>query len=238
MAGLNRLSPLPLYAQLARQVQARIAAGTYPPGTAIPSEHALCEEFDVGRPTVRQATEELTKLGMVERRRGAGTFVNPQVNAVDLFTLGGTIRSFKDRGVELTTRLLNVCQRATHEDNRAGFTFQRVGFVCGEPIVLENFWFDEHTFPDLDTLPLAGQSLSQLVQRHFGLVPLSADQVFSAVDLNRKQAELLGTRPRASALSVERSLHFSIGRSLVHVHMLCKKDARFTFTQTIGGYIA
>lgn len=192
----------------------------------------------MGRPTVRQATEELAKLGMVERRRGAGTFVNAQINAVDLFTLGGTIRSFKDKGVELTTRLLSSCERVVHQDGRDGFALERLCFVAEEPIVLESFWLDEQSFPDLDKLPLAGQSLSRLVQRHFGLVPLSADQVFSAVQLNNRQASLLQTRTKASALSVERRLHFSIGSDLVQVHMLCKKDARFTFTQTIGGHIA
>ena len=45
------------------------------PGAPLPSEAELCERFSVSRMTVRQALAELTNDGLVERRRGQGTFV-------------------------------------------------------------------------------------------------------------------------------------------------------------------
>src|SRR5918998_2538658 len=45
------------------------------PGDPLPSEAELCERFSVSRMTVRQALAELTNDGLVERRRGQGTFV-------------------------------------------------------------------------------------------------------------------------------------------------------------------
>ena len=61
VAPLNADSPVPLYHQLADLLQERIRAGEYPAGSKIPSEPELARTFGIGRPTVRQATELLTR---------------------------------------------------------------------------------------------------------------------------------------------------------------------------------
>jgi len=237
VAELNRASPLPLYAQLARQVEARILSGTYASGSTIPSENALSDEFGVGRPTVRQATDELIKKGLLKRRRGAGTFVREGAAAIDLFSLGGTIRSFEDKGVSLTTRLVKRPVLAKNDDGKLGYQVTRLSSAEGEPILLEEFWLDREVFVDFDQLPISGRSLSQMVSNHYGLVPLGADQAFLVVALKPDQARHLSARARQPALLVKRNLHFSIAKSAVSVQMLCKKDARYTFCQSIGGHL-
>jgi GntR family transcriptional regulator len=238
MAELNRQSPLPLYAQLAQQVESRIRKGTYALGSTIPSEHSLCDEFGVGRPTVRQATDELVRKGLIERRRGQGTFVRNKIEAIDLFSLGGTMRSFSDRGLMLRTQLMGQLEHGCHEDGRDGVRLRRIAHVGNDPVLIEDFWFDGQVFDGLETLPLSGQSLSLIVQERYGLAPLGADQVFSALHLSEEQAKLLDDCPGAAALCVQRSLHFSMAKDAVLVRMICKQDARYKFFQTIGGHIA
>ncbi|MFC4908860.1 GntR family transcriptional regulator [Actinomadura gamaensis] len=70
--------PEPLYEQIAAVLAARIAQGTYPPRRRIPSEAAICEEFDVSRPTARSAVALLADRGLVHTVRGKGTFVTEQ----------------------------------------------------------------------------------------------------------------------------------------------------------------
>jgi DNA-binding GntR family transcriptional regulator len=65
----------PLYANLARDIEAAISGGAHPPGTLLPGEKALAERNGVSRATVRAALDILEKAGVVERRRGAGTRV-------------------------------------------------------------------------------------------------------------------------------------------------------------------
>jgi GntR family transcriptional regulator len=67
--------PEPLYEQIAAVLAARIADGTYPPRRRIPAEAALCEEFDVSRPTARSAVRLLNERGLTRTVRGKGTFV-------------------------------------------------------------------------------------------------------------------------------------------------------------------
>lgn len=65
----------PKYAQLVTELQRRIEAGRYAPGTAMPSEHQLIDEFGVSRPTVVAALRVLRDQGWIDSRQGKGRFV-------------------------------------------------------------------------------------------------------------------------------------------------------------------
>ncbi|MFF4617871.1 GntR family transcriptional regulator [Nonomuraea jabiensis] len=65
----------PKYAQLVQALQRRIESGTYPPGSLLPSEHQLIQEFDVSRPTVVAALRVLREQGWIESQQGKGRFV-------------------------------------------------------------------------------------------------------------------------------------------------------------------
>jgi GntR family transcriptional regulator of arabinose operon len=73
--SLQRDSGIPLYAQVSEILMQRILDGEWPPGTSLPAEPDLCEEFGVARGTLRQALSKLESMGYVRRERGRGTFV-------------------------------------------------------------------------------------------------------------------------------------------------------------------
>lgn len=60
---------------IAEQILGQITAGSIPVGTRLPSEEVLAREFQVSRPTVREALAALQFAGHVESRRGSGTVV-------------------------------------------------------------------------------------------------------------------------------------------------------------------
>ena len=63
------------YAALAVAMRARIVAGEWPPGSAIPAEQTLAAEHGVALGTMRRALDLLAEQGLVERVHGRGTFV-------------------------------------------------------------------------------------------------------------------------------------------------------------------
>ncbi|WP_055483142.1 GntR family transcriptional regulator [Sphaerimonospora mesophila] len=65
----------PKYAQLVQTLQRRIEAGKYPPGSLLPSENQLIQEFGVSRPTVVAALRVLREQGWIESQQGKGRFV-------------------------------------------------------------------------------------------------------------------------------------------------------------------
>lgn len=64
-----------LYQELARQLLAAIASGQYAVGDRLPAERELAAEFNVSRPTVREAIIALEVQGLVEVRVGSGAYV-------------------------------------------------------------------------------------------------------------------------------------------------------------------
>jgi GntR family transcriptional regulator len=70
---LDTRSGVPLYLQLREILQEEIVS--LAPGEQLRSETEITARFRVSRSTVRQAFAELEQDGLVERRRGAGTFV-------------------------------------------------------------------------------------------------------------------------------------------------------------------
>ena len=80
------------YAALAAALRARIVAGEWPPGTAIPAEQLLAGEHGVALGTMRRALELLTEQGFIERIHGRGTFVKPALSGASMarfFRFGG-----------------------------------------------------------------------------------------------------------------------------------------------------
>lgn len=63
-------------AALVRSLENRIRKGQLAPGDALPAEKALEDEFGVSRTVVREALQSLKGRGLVEGRRGSGTYVS------------------------------------------------------------------------------------------------------------------------------------------------------------------
>jgi GntR family transcriptional regulator len=68
----------PKYIQVANQLRDAILRGELPPGAEIPSERQIVEEWGVSRPTATRALAVLRAEGLVEARKGSGTFVRQQ----------------------------------------------------------------------------------------------------------------------------------------------------------------
>src|SRR5215469_1503284 len=65
----------PKYAQVIDELRRRIESGEYPPGSLLPSEHQLSDEFRIARPTVVRALRVLRDDGWIETQQGKGSFV-------------------------------------------------------------------------------------------------------------------------------------------------------------------
>ena len=114
----------PRYVQIADDLRGKITAGTYAPGSKLPSNKELTEQYGVADGTIRAALEELRDEGIVETQSPLGTFVtskapSPAGERLDLKTAGERlaelqreVRELRGRVGRLEAMILNFTKRS------------------------------------------------------------------------------------------------------------------------------
>src|SRR5258705_7625925 len=72
--ALDARDATPIYAQLERGLRAAIATGRLRPGDQLPTVRQLAVELRINANTVAKVYSELERAGVLETRRGVGTF--------------------------------------------------------------------------------------------------------------------------------------------------------------------
>src|SRR6202162_558925 len=97
----SHLNGTPAYKKIQATILKRIESGHLKPGDAVESERELAKIHRVSLMTARHALTVLEREGMVQRRRGAGTFVAPpkiHFNKLTSFTeqmAGRSLKSYR-----------------------------------------------------------------------------------------------------------------------------------------------
>ena len=75
LLSLNPSSGVPLYRQVLQQLRERILGGQITPGEQLPSVRELAVQLQINPLTAAKVYQHLERDGLVETRRGQGTFV-------------------------------------------------------------------------------------------------------------------------------------------------------------------
>lgn len=236
---LNTKSPIPLYHQLADILTDQIRSGKYQPGDLLPSETGIAKDYKIGRPTVRQAMDTLVRKRLIQRKRGAGTFVLPQSEQVDLFSLAGTSQAFLTRGIQTTSKIIHpvgpvhVSGEQTNPFNGMdAFYFSRLTLVEKSPVLLEDIYLQLPLFNGIEKMDFENRSLSMVVSDQFFMEPETGLQSFKLSFLKKCQASVLEMKMGDPILEVERSLDFADNPKAIFSRLYCRTD-QFAFSQTI-----
>jgi GntR family transcriptional regulator len=217
---LDRLSPVPLYYQIARQLQDDIESGAIQPGSRLDNEVELAEKLMVSRPTVRQAIRVLVDQGLLVRRRGVGTIVVPRVvrRPIALSSLYDDL-SLAQRSP--TTNVLRIAEeppppevakRLVLGDGTLVLAVDRIRFAEGEPIALMCNYIPKGLVA-LDPEQLSRTGLYETL-RASGISPRVAEQTIGARPASTREARLLGIASRDAVLTMTRVAFDDAGRAI------------------------
>lgn len=224
---LDRGSPVPLYYQVARELERAIADGRLKRGDYIENELVLAEQWKVSRLTLRRSIQELVDSGLLVRRRGVGTqVVNDSVPKPP--RLGSSFDELAERGMDPQTTVL-AHERLVADDAVAeqlglppGSTVvyvERCRRVGGRRIALLRNWITLEAGGDITTEELATGGLFG-IYRSKGIWPHSAIRRVAARSAGPVDAALLGVSLDAALLAVDSTMQDKLGRRIEVGHQL------------------
>lgn len=219
---------LPLYRSLADELSRMIASGELRPGGKLPPERRLAEEHKVSRVTVRHAIEQLAREGLVEQKRGSGTYVSQRVSqplsiltsfSEDVAARGMVAHSdLVSRGVGTATpdEVISLGLAPGHRVSR----IVRLRSADGRPLALEASTVLHDALPDPGAV---GDSLYETLDEK-GLRPVRAVQRLSAVPLDPGLAQMLEAEPGAPGLLIVRIGYSADGRPVEYTRSTFRGD--------------
>lgn len=215
----------PRYASLAREIALDIANGRHPVGSLLPGELLLAEQHGVSRATVRAALKQLQDLGLISRRKRAGTRVEasrPQTEyAPSLTTLEDLVHYAAEtkRRVQEVEEIVADDQLAVRLGCRPGQRWLRLLTTRGDP--RRPAWPIAATTVYVDPAYGAGvrrdvgrrtQLISTIIEQEYGTYAAEVRQEIRAVSVNVPEALRLGCEPGVPALEVTRHYRDPTGR--------------------------
>lgn len=147
VVGLDRSSPMPLWAQLETELRRRLDAGDFADG-AFPTDQELTEVYEVSRHTVREAIRHLNTTGLLRRERGRGTVVNRSEFEQSLGTLYSLFDSIESTGTEQTSEVLDLgivtdtaaAQQLGVADDTELMFLSRLRLAGKSPLAIDRAW--------------------------------------------------------------------------------------------------
>ena len=199
------------YAAVKASLKQRIAQGGWQPGTRLPSERELVQEFGCARMTVHRALRELEEEGLIERRQGSGSFVAELHPISNLLRVRDIADEIAERGHVHATRVCAVTQVKADAPLAAAmrlpvgtrvFRAQLVHLENGVPIQFEDRHVNPALAPDLLAHDFTRVTPSFVLFEHAPLT--EAEQVVEATLATPALARLLSVAVGSALLMVSR----------------------------------
>jgi len=236
--AVDRTSPVPLYFQLAQELQRLIASGEIEAGTRLDNEIVLADQLGVSRPTMRRAIQYLVERGLLVRKRGVGTQV-VRTSVQRPLELSSLYDDLVLAGRRPRTTVLAVDTGPAEDEVATALGIdpgspvvhlQRLRLADDEPIALMANYLPADLL-DLTTADLETRGLYELL-RMAGVHIRIANQSIGARNATTAEARLLGETRGAALLTMTRTAYDDVGRAAeygTHVY----RGSRYAFSLTL-----
>lgn len=207
-------SPLPKHYQLSQLLRQQILNGEFPPGSKIPGEYQLCQQYQISRGTVRKAINTLIQEGLLRAEQGHGTYVVEQPWRSRYFL---TLSQFNEEMVrhhrQPKTKLLErkiipasskVAERLQISLSSPVIYIARLRMANDTPILYERRYLAQQLCPALMDEDVENQSIHTLLIQKYQIPLVKTIHVLEAHGLSDYEAEILQAPVGSAALYVDR----------------------------------
>ena len=223
---INKYSNVPLYSQLKNLIIEKIKSGEYKEDSKIPSEQELCEQYNISRPTVRQAISELTNNGYLYKEKGKGTFVAKSKTKIDIKNFTGftdSILDSQDPGQHniMSLRAVKMEEVSFLNDIFEGQNyslkseFAEVKFVNAERNSVLSYnvsYIPVMLFPDIIEDIKAKKPSYDILRGKYPLLPVRTKSTLEVVYTDQSEAHYLQVQAGHPLIKIENILYSKSGQ--------------------------
>lgn len=228
-------SPIPLYKQLYRQLRTEIEQGGYEVGTRLPSERQLAANHGISRLTARRAVDILRDEGYVESFQGKGCYIaRARQHTHNGIPLQGLSELMLERGMAPTSQLLSrsvmsagseIAQRLGLQTSEKIIRIRRLRIANDLPVAIHTAYLPYALCSPLLEIDLEKHSLYRALEEISGIRLARANQTLQTVLGSDADLPLLGIRPPAAVLQLERDTYDIHDRPVEYLNALYRGDA-------------
>jgi GntR family transcriptional regulator len=232
---------LPLYAQVEGVLASSIQDGTMASGSQLPTEDSLIERFAVSRTTIRTAIQHLASRGLVEVRRGKGTFVRSPKLTANLTELSGFVEDMEALGHRATARVIATQALAASADVAGHLALptgapvvriERVRLANGVPLSFDETYLPRAIGEQIITNDLETQPIFSLLEQKYDIPLHEADYRLEAVAATERVAAVLAIAAGSPIFLIERT-SYREGRQPIDYEKLHYRGDLVRFATTL-----
>lgn len=223
-AAIEAAPRKPRYLELAEDLRGQIMSGGFPDHDQFPTESVLCTRYGVSRFTVREALRTLQNEGLIQRRRGSGTVIQPAAarggalhqplsNVAEILQYANnTSFVFGRDGSALLPRKLSEEIGVTAPGRWARFNGIRTSQSDARPIAVTDAYIHPDLMAAADAIDPAGATIFRQLETISKLKIARVTQDIQAVPASAAIAAALGVTRRSPCLRILRCYCDASGR--------------------------
>ena len=230
---LDNAIATPLYKQLEELILDKITSGTLTPGSKLPTENELSEQYHVSRVTVRKALAALDSQGYLDKKSGKGTFIAEKKMQR---SLSPAVVSFSQMCQRMNkkpgakTIKIAIEDPTPHEAELMGLdetekilVIERIRYADDKPMLLEINKFPE-SFSFLFSENLNNTSLYELLKNKHNIVFDHSSKTIDITFASSRDAKILGITKGYPLLRIDSIIHDSTSAYTQLCLQLCIGD--------------
>jgi GntR family transcriptional regulator len=203
------------------------------PGTALPAERDLAQRLGVSRPTVRAAIEDLSRIGLLVRQQGRGTFTSPRKVTQELTGAESAAFGVPPAEGHWSSRVLSFrvspagaprAARLKVSPSEPVLRVVRLRLVDDEPMAIERIDLPAHLVPGLTPEDMESGNFYRLLRERYDVVVCDAVQSIEPTVTNPDQADLLDVPVYAPVLLIERTTRDADARLVEFARSIYRGD--------------
>ncbi len=206
MSGKAKLASKkkPRYLELADKLRQEVLRGDYSDPGDFPTESVLCKKYDVSRFTVREALRKLTGEGLISRKRGSGTIVQPATARAGalhqpLSNVGEILQYALDTKISFEKRPpqeipAGIAEQIGIKPHGEWFVIHGKRQKAGRkrPVALTIAWINPELEETVQKIDLQGSTLFGQIEHHENITVTRVTQDIQAIPASKDTADGLG----------------------------------------------